>query len=256
MIDYHVHSIFSDGKNTYQDYILEAERVGLNEIGFSDHICINYPKWAVKLSDFDQVDNEIKQLKLKSKNVNIRYGFEVDYIENREFEISNLLKKFSVDYIIGSVHYVNDWNFDINKKDFLKKDIDQFYKDYYSLVQKAAKSKLFDIIGHIDLAKKFNYFPSFNLTEVFNQTAIILKESDMVFELNTSGKDKDCKEFYPSDQFLKILYEHKVPVTLGSDSHSINHLGRYFNEAISKLKKIGYKQLSIFKNRKRRFIDL
>ena len=115
---------------------------------------------------------------------------------------------------------------------------------------------MFDIIGHIDLAKKFAYYPSYDLTNLYIETAQALKNADVVYELNTSGMDKDCKEFYPSDKFLTILYELNIPVTLGSDSHKVDHLTRYFNVAILKLKKIGYKKLSTFTNRRRDFIDL
>ena len=118
------------------------------------------------------------------------------------------------------------------------------------------KSGLFDIIGHIDLAKKFAYYPSFNLTDIYLSTARVLKDFDIVFELNTSGMDKDCKEFYPSDKFLEILYKFGVPVTLGSDSHEINQLARYFDIAIEKLKRIGYNSLAVFSNRKRSFLHI
>ena len=257
MIDYHIHTNFSDGKNTHVEYLKKSEQLGLKEIGFSDHLCLNYPNWAAKERDFKTISEAIVSLKNQNNsNSKIRFGFEVDYIEGKEDEISEILKRFELDYIIGSVHYIKEWNFDTNKKDFIESDIDKFYIDYFNLVQKAARSELFDIIGHIDLAKKFNYYPKFDLNEIYNKTAKVLKESDVTFELNTSGMDKPCKEFYPSDQFLKILFQYGVPVTLGSDSHQIDNLARYFDIAISKLKEVGYSSLAIFENRKRKFIAI
>ena len=37
LCDYHVHTTFSDGKNTPEEIVLAAREKGLKEIGFSDH---------------------------------------------------------------------------------------------------------------------------------------------------------------------------------------------------------------------------
>lgn len=257
MIDYHTHSKYSDGVNSYREIVSAAKKSGLSEIGLSDHFCLHYPKWAVKKSDFSRLTEEIQLLKIEYKDqIKIKFGFETDYIEDRENEIADFLHQFPLDYVIGSVHYVNNWNFDTDKKSFSIIDVDRFYIEYFSLIQKAAQSGLFHIIGHIDLAKKFNYYPSFNLTDIYHHTAKILKDADVAYELNTSGMDKDCKYFYPSDQFLKILFQHQVPVTLGSDTHKIADLTRYFDIALQKLKTIGYNKLAVFKNRERDFIPI
>lgn len=255
MIDYHIHTNFSDGKNSHKDYIEKAKSLNLREIGFSDHICLNFPKWSMKQKDADIANKEIINLK-KENNLKIKYGFECDYLLGKEKEIEIFLKRYPIDYVIGSVHYINNWNFDTDKQKFKEIDINQFYINYFNLIKKAAKSGLFDIIGHIDLAKKFNYFPTFDLKDIYRQTAQVLKDSDIVFELNTSGIDKECKEFYPSDEFLQILCDYKVPVTLGSDSHKVENLNRYFNIAIAKLKDIGFNQLALFDKRKRSFISI
>jgi histidinol-phosphatase (PHP family) len=255
MIDYHIHTNFSDGKNSYKDYIEKAKSLNLREIGFSDHVCLNFPRWSMKLKDIDIANKEIINLK-KENDLKIKYGFECDYLPEKEKEIEIILKKYPVDYVIGSVHYINNWNFDTDKQKFKEIDINQFYINYFNLIKKAAKSGLFDIIGHIDLAKKFNYFPSFSLHTIYIDVAKCLKEYDLTFELNTSGMDKECKEFYPSDEFLQILCDYKIPVTLGSDSHKAENLNRYFNLAIEKLKNIGFNQLALFDKRKRSFIKM
>lgn len=257
MVDYHIHSLYSDGKSTYLEIISEAQNKGIIELGFSDHLCIHYPEWAVKMDDFDkliQAFNDIKEI--EAGNIKIKFGLEVDYIEDREDEIHKLLNRFPLDYTIGSVHYVGDWNFDTKENDYGKVDIDKFYQNYFRILQKAAKSGLFDIIGHADLVKKFNYYPSFNLNPFYKTTAKIFAESGVAIELNTSGKNKPCREFYPSDKFLEYCFLYNVPVTLGSDAHLAIDVAQYFSEAILKLRTIGYNQLAIFENRQRNFLWL
>lgn len=255
MIDYHIHTKYSDGKSTHTEYIQKAIEIGLEEIGFSDHYCVNFPKWAIKAHDEKLITNQIDEYK-NLRGIRVKYGYECDYIEGKEQQVKEFIENLPLDYVIGSVHYIKDWNFDTRKDDFIDLDIDQFYLDYFDQLKKAIESGLFDIIGHIDLAKKFNFFPSYNLDELYEGIAKSLKKNNVAFELNTSGMDKDCKEFYPSDKFLNVLCKHQVNVTLGSDSHKKEHLARYFDLAIAKLKKIGFEKIATFSNRKISYIKI
>jgi histidinol-phosphatase (PHP family) len=256
MADYHTHSVYSDGINTYKDLIQSAAEKGIKELGFSDHLCLHYPDWAVNRNDFANLKSDIIALKEETTLIKLKFGLEVDYIEGREQEIKEKASKFPVDYLIGSVHYIKSWNFDTNQEDYENIDIDTFYTDYYSLIQKAASSGLFDIMGHIDVPKKFGYYPSFDLVPFYKKTAEVFAKSDVAIEINTSGLDMPCREFYPATEFIKECYLHHVPVTLGSDAHSATEIGRYFDKAITILKQIGYRKIATFTNRKRSFIEI
>jgi len=256
MIDYHTHSKYSDGKNTYEEIIRKAVEKGLQEIGFSDHLCLHYPGWAAAKDDFENIKEEITSLKKSTNDIQVKFGLEVDYIKSMENNIRDHIKKFPVDYIIGSIHYIDDWNFDTTPKAYPGKDMNQTYLDYFDLLQQAALSGLFDIMGHIDVIKKFNFYPDFDLKPYYERTAEVFSNSDVVFELNTSGLDKPCKELYPSDEFLKSCFDQNVPVTLGSDAHIPSQVARYFSLAVSKLKHVGYRKITIFNQRKRSYITL
>ncbi|MDD2197175.1 MAG: hypothetical protein PHW91_08345 [Bacteroidales bacterium] len=120
----------------------------------------------------------------------------------------------------------------------------------------SAKSKLFDIIGHCDLAKKFAYYPTFPLDVLYDETAQVFKRADVVVEINTSGRTKPCNEFYPSVPFLERLAYYKVPVTLGSDAHVEQNVGQFFDEAIAGIKALGYKEIARFTKRKREMVKI
>lgn len=257
MIDYHTHSIYSDGKDTYHEILNQSVKKGLTQIGFSDHFCLYYPAWAVQPKDLKALMNDILDIKQNHDlPIDVKFGLEVDYIESQEEEIRAWLEKFPLDYTIGSVHYVDDWNFDTQDSGYQERNIDSFYKNYFRLLQKAARSGLFDIMGHIDVVKKFNYAPGFDLNPLYAETAKVFSESDVVIELNTSGRDRPCKEYYPSDEFLNYCFINQVPITLGSDAHVATDVGRYFPEVIQKLKQLGYKYLVGFSNRNREWIKI
>lgn len=152
MIDYHTHSILSDGKDSYEDMIQIAITKGLDEIGFSDHVCLRPVNWAVRLNDIPVMSQQILDLKYKYEDqIKIKYGIEVDYFPGRENEINELIESIPVDYVIGSIHFIGDWNFDTDQSLYGKWSNDKLYEKYFHLVQQAAISGLFDIIGHIDI---------------------------------------------------------------------------------------------------------
>lgn len=254
--DYHMHTNFSDGRDSHEEMLASAQIRGVSEIGFSDHISVKPVGWAMDLFSIPLMVETIEQLKDKSINLPIKLGAEVDYILGKEKQIAELLKTIPLDYAIGSVHFIEDWNFDTDISPYDNININTFYKNYFNLVQRSAKSGLFDIIGHCDLAKKFAYHPSINLDKLYEETAKIFSDCGVTFELNTSGKNKPCAEFYPAINFIEILHHYKVPVTLGSDAHVEQNIGQYFTEAVSVLKLIGYKEISGFSQRKRVSIKL
>ncbi|MFA5327763.1 MAG: histidinol-phosphatase HisJ family protein [Prolixibacteraceae bacterium] len=257
MVDYHMHSILSDGKNNYEEMVLMAISKGLDEIGFSDHVCIKPVDWAIRLEDIPVMTGQILDLKNKyCDQIQIRYGIELDYFPGKEDELKQIIDSIPVDYVIGSIHFIDDWNFDTDQSLYGKWTNDKLYEMYFELVQKAAKSDLFDIIGHIDIIKKFRVYPETNLDMLFDDTIRIIKEHNVVVELNTGGMDRPCAEYTPSPKLLEMCYNHHVPVTLSSDAHRVEHIARHYESAIELLKRIGFSEIVGFNNRIRRIIRL
>lgn len=252
LVDYHMHTTFSDGKGHYIDYLEIARKKDLAEIGFTDHITLAPVEWCVKEIDYPVLRENLKNLCNDfSEDVQVRFGLEVDYFPNKEEELRQIISYFPVDYVIGSIHFIDNWNYDTDKSLYGKWLNDELYKKYFELVQQSAKSGLFDIIGHIDLIKKFRCWPESDQTHLYEETLKVLKEANIVMELNTSGLDHPCVEFFPNKQMLEIAAKLGIPLTLGSDAHSPNQVGRHFETAIQLLKEVGYTKITRFRNRKR-----
>lgn len=257
LVDYHMHTTFSDGKDSYLAHIEEARRRDLSEIGFSDHITLLPTPWSVAPVDYPVLRENLQKLCAEfSEDVQIRFGLEVDYFPGREQEIRELISYFPVDYVIGSIHFIDEWNFDTDRSLYGKWPNDEVYRMYFARVQKAAKSGLFDIIGHFDLVKKLQCWPENDQTPLFENTLKVLKEADVVMELNTSGLDRPCGEFFPNRKILELACKHGVQVTLGSDAHQASQVGRHFDTAVSLLKEVGYTRIVRFRNRMRGEIEL
>jgi histidinol-phosphatase (PHP family) len=250
--DYHIHTQLSDGANRHEEMVLSAIEKGFDEIGFSDHFCISHPcNWAVDIDGIPKLEENVREMQLKyGDRINILFGVETDYFPDQEEEIRRVLKQFPFDYITGSVHFLADWNYDAAPVGYDRFSTDYIYEWYFAELQKAASSGLFDIMAHPDLIKKFRIWPESTPISLFRDTAKAFAKAGIVFEVNTSGKDRPCNEFFPGTEFLGELFRAGVPVTLGSDSHNKLQIGRYFDEAKALLKSVGYKSLVRFKRRK------
>jgi histidinol-phosphatase (PHP family) len=78
------------------------------------------------------------------------------------------------------------------------RDAYEVWSTYFERLTMAAESKLFEIIGHADLPKKFCFYPQRDCTALFETFLDAAKKADVAIELNTAGLRKDCKEIYPS----------------------------------------------------------
>jgi len=257
MVDYHLHSILSDGHDSYEDMVLVAISKGLDEIGFTDHVCLKPVDWTIRLEDIPVMTRQILDMKSKySDQIKIRYGIELDYLPGYEEEMKELIEDIPVDYVIGSVHFIGDWNFDSDQSLYGKWTNDKLYEMYFGLVQQAAKSGLFDIIGHLDIIKKFRVYPESNQDKLFEDTVREIKANNLVVELNTGGMDRPCAEFTPGAKFLQLCFAHHVPITLGSDAHRSEQIARHFETATALLSHIGYTEIVGFNNHIRRIIRI
>jgi histidinol-phosphatase (PHP family) len=157
------------------------------------------------------------------------------------------------DYIIGSVHYVQDVS--IFKKErwegVTAQQQVQIKEEYYDLIQKSAKSGVFQILGHIDAMKGF--YPDFSSieTDAIEKTLKIIGDEDIAIEINTSGKTKDCGGWYPSDDILERALFYNVTVTFGSDAHTPERVGDEFELVQKRLKEIGFTEWAYFVNKER-----
>jgi histidinol-phosphatase (PHP family) len=257
LVDYHMHSVLSDGTSSYEEMTLVAIEKGLTEIGFSDHVCLKPVSWAMQKIDLPVMTRQISDIQEKYGHlITIRYGIELDFFPGKEDQLYTIINSLPLDYVIGSVHFMDNWNFDGDESLYGKWSNDELYNMYYSMVQNAVRSGLFDTVGHLDLIKKFCVYPESDQKKLYEETAEIIRKSGMVVELNTSGLDKPCAEFYPGQQWLDILHTHEVPVTLSSDAHHPLQIARHYQQAVNVLKKTGYHQIVTYHKHHKSFLKI
>ena len=98
--DYHIHTTYSDGKNTPEETVKAAIEKGMTEIGFSDHSYTFFDEsYCLKRDKIAEYKSEIARLKEKYKSqIKILCGIEQDAFAE--------CPAIGYDYSIGSAHYV------------------------------------------------------------------------------------------------------------------------------------------------------
>ncbi len=243
-----------------EEYARHALEIGLTEIGFSDHSPMrqdDFDVWRMNLSQLDEYVAKVRAAQKKFPQLTIRLALEVDYLPGHEDWIRELAGMHPWDYFIGSVHYVSDsWAIDDPQKisEWNHRDSFEVWRTYFERLALAAESKLFEIIGHADLPKKFGHRPQANCAPLYETFLEAAKKSGCAIELNTAGLRKDCKEIYPSRQILGLAFQKGVPITFGSDAHAPPEVGMNFAEAVQLAHSVGYTEACQFSSRRRTMV--
>ena len=255
-IDLHNHTTrCNHAKGSMQNYIERAIELGIDIYGFSEHAPMDFDEhYRLKFNEMQDYTTDVKTLKEQYKNkIKILLGYEVDYLKGY---IDERVIHANVDYLIGSVHFLDKWGFDNPEfiSEYQNQDIDDIWQSYFDAVEAMAKTGYFDIVGHFDLIKVFQYMPKKDIRLIAQNALKAIKEAGMVLELNAAGLRKPIKEIYPSPLLLEMAYELNIPITFSSDAHAIGQVGYKYNEVIALAKKTGYTQAVTFEQREKELI--
>ena len=256
MIDLHNHTpLCNHATGTPEEFIQEAIKKDIKIYGFADHAPMEFDyEYRMGFDDMQNYEEKIKNLKEKYKDIKILVGYEVDFTP---FVDQRVLKR-DVDYLIGSVHFLDNWGFDNPEfiKEWDKRDVDDVYKEYFAKIEEMANSKLFNIVGHLDLVKVFGFKPKKNIKDIAKNAIKAIKNSNMVVEINTSGLRKPVKETYPSDELIDMILNEGIDITTSSDAHSPEQVGYKINETIDNIKKLGVTELAYFEKKQKHKIKI
>lgn len=257
IVDLHNHTTYCNhATGTIEDYVKKAIELKIDFFGFSEHAPMNFDyKYRLSWKDMTSYNKKIENIKNKYKEkIYILKAFEVDWLPKY---IDNNIFKEKVDYFIGSVHFLDDWGFDNPEfiGEYKNRDIDEIWKKYFKEISNMVKSNKFDILGHFDLLKVFKFLPKKDIRILAKQTLLDIKKYNMVIEINRAGLRKPINEIYPSKLLLEEISSLDIDITFSSDAHKIEDIGKDYLLAKSLAKDIGFKKVTIFKNRDRKYLN-
>ena len=259
-MDYHLHTyLCRHAGGTLPEYVEYARKRGLREIGFADHFPLSVMDFVPQIQvtmEPDELDTYLEmvsEVASSAEGMTVKTGIELDYIPAKMQKASSILAQYPFDYVIGSVHFMDDWDLThpYHIQGFEERCLEDVYERYFTMVQEACQSGCIDIIGHVDAVKKFNYCLSPELLMTYyEEVAKVLSDTGVCLEVNTAGFDAPVKEMYPHQLLLEECVRRGVNIVMGSDAHAPEEVGRYFPYATGVLREAGVTQLTHFERRK------
>ncbi|GIP60897.1 histidinol-phosphatase HisJ [Paenibacillus woosongensis] len=270
-IDYHTHHArCGHAVGSLEEYVVRGIEIGLSEIGLSDHMPLlhvnretYYPDITMPMDELPRYVEEAFALKEKYRGqIDVKVGLEGDFIEGWEADIEKIIQAYPWDYVIGSVHFLGEWDVSDYRQvhNWDGQDVFAVYERYYKAIGQAAKTGFYDIIGHFDVIKRFGHVPGMEReaeTKALEQAALAaIAESGIAMELNASGLSKPCAEMFPANRILESAIQLGIPLTVGSDAHNPLKLSEHLDKARATLYGLGVRELATFTERQRRMIPL
>lgn len=241
MRDFHVHTIFSDGKSSPEEVVLSAIAMGMTTLGFSDHSATCFDAgWCMTAGHYPDYIREIRRLKEKyAGQIEILCGIEQDYY--------SVLPATGFDYAIDSVHALKcgeDYLEVDNSLQMMKENVFRYFggdalayaEAYYETVSHIAEIPGAGIVGHFDLLTKFQEQEALIDTSApryaaaWKAAADTLLKAGLTFEINTGAISRGYRTSpYPAPDILSYLKEKGAKLILSSDSHRADTLCYDFN---------------------------
>lgn len=277
--DFHFH--LENGPYTedwLKNFIHEGSKKGINCFGVVEHI-YNFKEYK---SIFQDLKNHQRKgrlqmewldscshssiydyvsfiEKMKKAYEKLYLGLEMDYVSDHISELRKIAGQFKWDFIIGSIHMLDNWVFDnYNEQDEWKyRTLKQTYDKYYNMIIDAIDTGIFNIIGHVGNLKVYCHKDPSERKNDYIKIAKALKKNKTAIEINTGLMYRyPVKEICPDFELLKICNREGVDITISSDAHMPYDIGTNHDYAVTFAKNAGYKKQAVFEGRKKKEMEL
>ncbi|KAI0267316.1 histidinol phosphate phosphatase H [Gloeopeniophorella convolvens] len=265
-----------------EDVVKEASRQGFEVYGLTEHV----PRYRSKDLYPEEDSTPIEGLMIQFENfldeahrlcgiyassLKILVGLETENISALDIDhLSSLLNthKGRIDYIVGSVHHVNEIPIDFDLDTYRRclesiplpvhmtdsSKVDQeherlaIFLDMYLDAQFELLSNFHpEVVGHLDLCRL--YTPDLPLRD-FPRTWIKLERNvkfavgyGALFEANAAALRKGWHVAYPGDDVAKLIILYGGRFALSDDSHGPRAVGLNYNRMRDYLLHIGVREL-------------
>lgn len=261
----HTHNSF-DSMSIAEDMCRSAINRGFKAIAVTDHIeaDLMYKKnYVTTLTNSYNDSSRCKRV--FSEQLKVLRGIELGEAFYDPFVTDFILKRFDYDIIIGSIHNLrgqddfSQLKYNEYSNEELINLINEYFYEEKLLAQWTEMNTLAHltypfryIVGKYNINLSFEYFYK-DIDEIFN----LLIENNKALEINTSGLRQKINTTLPPVELIKRYYNCGGRlITIGSDSHIPEDVGKGISDTIPVLKEIGFKSILIFENQVASEIEL
>lgn len=198
MIDYHIHSNYSDGKASVFEIAKKAKELGIREIAIVDHsIELNFGL------DERKAKRRAEEIEIAKETYGIKIYSGIECGVNSFGEI--YLPDFDFDFVIVSVH--------------------EYALNYFDRIIKCIEKNDVQVVGHA-------------LSEIFGYSRDPEKEEVLLDKIESLGVALELNSGHrcPPEDFLAKCSERDLKISIGSDAHRLERVGKV-GWCLEKLKK-------------------
>jgi histidinol-phosphatase (PHP family) len=254
-LDAHVHTRWShDSDVELDDHARRAVDLGIAELAITDHVDFAPSAPGYGSSTFAERERAVREAALRwaDEGLAIRFGAEITWDSAWAEDIRRHLDANAYDFVIGSVHIYRDSPYAAaNVAGWVAgRSLAQIVAPYFAEVRAAARSGLFDVIGHLDFVKRFlvPHVTAADLAdapELYEPMLDALLDSGTGLEVNTSGLRSPAEETFPSSAIVARFHaKGGTAVTVGSDAHLVDSLAWALQDGYDSARDAGFTELT------------
>ncbi|CAL6024759.1 Histidinol-phosphatase [Hexamita inflata] len=192
-------------------------------------------------------------------NLELLLAMEVDYCSDARKTKAFVDLTADFDFLLGSIHNddeLHQISF-LSRRDYVSKYVKQW--------KEAVSTGWFQIMSHYDYFRAYFgdqwYLDNMNqykddleggiiyLNEI-NKERARNGEELIALECNTGGIQYGDDKYMPTEQLLQLAINLGIPISIGSDCHYQNEVGRQFKQCFTDLQNMGLKELCYFKKKR------
>lgn len=243
--DYHTHNhLCKHAEGEPIEYGRAAPAARVPHIAATDH-CPTDDRYGsdhrMALEQFDSYLTSVAEARAGSP-VPVLLGIEADYYRGCERFLGPWIERHPFDLVLGSVHFLNFWGHPVEPRGLSdRRDPDVIWMLYFQRVGELADTRLYDIVAHLDLPKRFiSLPPESRLRELALPALDRIAAAGMAIEINTAGLRHAPRECYPTFALLRWARQCGIGITFGSDAHQPARVGDGFDTALRLARAAGY----------------
>lgn len=252
----HTHKSF-DAKGTLLEKATLAKSIGIDRLCVTDHFeCHNKEKWT----PVAEMRREFEAQKAKNDTgVELYFGIELGEINIRPDVAKEVIEEGNFDMVIASVHALEDGS-SIHLVDYKAKDVHVHVDRYLKCLEDIVNFRDFDTLAHINMTVRYAAMQgtSLSMEPYYDRLLKLFKtlvSREKALEINMSSVYSPLGVPLPTVDVLRLYKEAGGELlTVGSDAHLVEHVGRGVSDAYLYAKEAGFDKITVYTKRKPEFI--
>ncbi len=259
----HSRAYCSHAEDDLEEILKQYIRKGFQWVGITEHMPpvsdeFRYPdeieaglKAKTMYDRFEQYIDECRRLqKQYASDITLYAAFETETYSGSLPFVQDLRAKFRPDYLLGSVHHVDDIPIDMDPARYhLAAEgaggLDALYCRYFDLQYEMIDTLSPQVVAHFDLVRIFD--PDYRtrlekpaILDRIQRNLTLIRKRDLLLDFNVRSLIKGADEPYISRSILQQALKMSIPVVPGDDSHSVDTVGLNLDRGIAMLAEMGF----------------